>query len=528
MKVVTSAQIREMDRKAIELFGMPGSVLMENAGAAVAEVIMRRHPALIHGTAAVFCGSGNNGGDGFVIARRLALLGVKVHVCLAAPIDSIKNDARIHLAILLKVLPPDCFHCDSEHWASVLKRTDIVVDALLGTGLKGNLAPGYADAVRLINLQGLPVYSVDIPSGVDSDAGSLHGDAVNATCTVTFAYPKLGMYLFPGAAHTGEIIVSDIGFDWDRVEVENAARLFFPTSDLISMLQKRNQSANKGEYGHLGIVAGSRGMAGAPALAARAAQRVGAGLVTVLTASCIQQTLAAKLDEQMTIPLADSGCERGAMTLDAYTPIAKFAEKAAAFAIGPGMTTAPETGKLVQRLLAEIDHPIVLDADGLNCLSQRPDCIELRTFPLIITPHPGEAARLLETTVEIVEADRVSAVRALAEKYDAIALLKGAYTLIADPDGEILINTTGNPGMATGGSGDILTGILGGLLAQYAAAESHGKPFGFSLLELTAFAAYLHGRAGDLAAEEMGVSSMNAGDIISHIPKAILGLKESP
>ncbi len=524
MKVVTAAQIREMDRNAIELFGIPGHVLMENAGAAVVDIIKHRYPFIRGCKTAAFCGSGNNGGDGFVIARRLALLGVNVQVCLAAPIDSIKGDAKTHFDVLRKLFPDICIHTDVENWKAALTESNFVVDALLGTGLKGSLSPSYARAIELINKSGVPVYSVDIPSGVNSDDGPLHGEAVYATCTITFAYPKLGMYLFPGAGHTGEIVVSDIGFDWDRVEVKNEARLFFPTSEMISMLQNRNQSANKGEYGHLGLIAGSRGMAGAPALTARAAQRVGTGLVTVMTASCIQQTIASKLDEQMTIPLPNTDCELGAMNAYAYTQITKFAKKAAALAIGPGMTTAPETGQLIQSLLAEIDRPIVLDADGLNALSKNPECITSRTAPLVITPHPGEAARLLGISINDIEADRVGSVRKLAEKYHAVALLKGAYTLIAEPGGEILINTTGNPGMATGGSGDTLTGILGGLLAQYSAAESHGKPFGFTLLELTAFAAYLHGKAGDLAAEEMGVSSMTASDIITHIPKAIFGL----
>ncbi len=524
MKVVMAAQIREMDRNAIELFGIPGPVLMENAGSAVVEVMLQRHPTLPRGRVAIFCGGGNNGGDGFVIARRLLLLGTEVHVCLAAPIETIDGDARIHLDILLMLLPDAFFYSDSDQWGKVLERTDIIVDALLGTGLHGDISPSYADAVMLINISGLPIYSVDIPSGVDSDTGSLHGDAVDATCTVTFAYPKLGMYLFPGAGHTGEIVVSKIGFDWEYIEADYAARVFFPTEEMRAMLQNRNQSANKGEYGHLGIVAGSRGMAGAPALTARAAQRVGAGLVTVMAPSVIQQTIAVKLDEQMTIALPDTGCEHGALKLEAYSQISGFSDRAAALAIGPGLTTATETVQLVHRLLEGIDLPVVLDADGLNALAQCPECIASRTAPLILTPHPGEAARLLGTTIKEIEADRVGAVRKIAEKYNAVVLLKGAYTLVTEPGEDILINTTGNPGMAGGGSGDTLTGILGGLLAQFSAAQTKGRPFSFSLLEMTAFGVYLHGLAGDLAAAELGVSSMSAGDIISHLPRAVMSL----
>lgn len=546
MKVVTAQQIRELDRKAMEEGGIPGVVLMENAGRAVVDSLQRDYGPLIGKRIAVFCGGGNNGGDGFVILRLLALAGVVTTLfCAEETLQSgrLKPDAAVFLevarrfGICSRAEIPDAgqLQANSHSWSH---RFDIAIDALLGTGVKDAPRGWIADAVRAINALKCPVVSVDIPSGIDADTGTAAGEAVRASTTVTFAYPKLGLFLYPGYEHAGRLHISDIGFDWRTLELEAGVEALGCgpgplTAGLTAspslrepigwenLLHKRRPESNKGDYGHVGILAGSRGMVGAPALVARAAQRTGAGLVTVLTAASAQPIIAGKLDEQMTLPLAE--CD-GSISESAWEAIAAFAGKAAAFCIGPGLTTNSETVRLVHRILREIDVPIILDADGLNALALEPTVAQDRSkslgSPLIITPHPGEAARLLGTSVAQIQSDRVGSVRELARRYAAVAVLKGRYTLIADPDGMVCINTTGNPGMATGGMGDALTGIIGALMAQETAlsgkhADCHTAP-----LFTAALGVHLHGIAGDMAAATRGEAGLTAGDVIDHLPAA--------
>ena len=569
MKVVTAEQMRALDKRAIEEYGIPGVVLMENAGRAVVDVMQRELGPLQGKRVAVFCGGGNNGGDGAVIARYLHLLGARPEVSMVGSYDGLSADARAHFNVLQSLeIAINGFGYEDPPRPLVEEfgwQVDIVVDAMLGTGAKGAPRDGYATAIASINKTACPVIAVDIPSGMDADTGATPGDVIRATHTVTFAYPKMGQFLFPGAACVGKLHIADIGFDWDKLDPETPFRLFTlpgisreiaprrasSLGDGGHLLQKRDPDANKGDYGHVAIVAGSRGMCGAPALVARAAQRAGAGLVTVLSPQSAQTIIAGKLDEQMTLPLPE---EDGAASEVAFEQIAAFAQKATVLCVGPGLTTHPQTVALVQRLLVEIDKPLVLDADGLNALALQPDIITRRAAnphtPLILTPHPGEAARLLNTTIEVIEADRVAAVRELATRYHAIALLKGRYTLIADVDGDIIINTTGNPGMATGGAGDTLTGIIGGLLAQNVRRwdkrrknpgenekgdgvendketdkQRHAETR--SLTKTVALAAYVHGAAADMAAEETGEAGLVAGDIIAYLSRALRQLEEA-
>ena len=549
MKVVTAQQMRDLDRRAMEEFGMPGAVLMENAGRAVVDVMLREFGSLEGKRIAVFCGSGNNGGDGAVIARLLWLLGAIPEVALVGSYDSLKPEARTHFDILNSLeININGFGYDSPPrpltedfgW-----RVDMVVDAMLGTCSAGAPRDGYATAIASVNKTDCPVIAVDIPSGVDADTGAVQGQAIRATHTVTFAYPKVGLFLFPGAANVGKLHVADIGFAWDKLDCKTPFRVFTlpgtsredfghrPSSlgAAARLLKKRYADANKGDYGHVGIIAGSRGMCGAPALVARAAQHAGAGLVTVLCPESAQPTIAGKLDEQMTIPLPEAD---GAVSIEAFDAIAEFAVKATVLCMGPGLTTKPGAMALVHRVIAEIDKPLVLDADGLNALALQPDIIQQRAdnprSPLVLTPHPGEAARLLNISIEAVQADRIGAVRELAQRYKAIVLLKGRYTLIADRDGDTVINTTGNPGMATGGAGDTLTGIVGGLLAQFVhlQAKQHGDDHDEWVADVktVALAAYAHGLAADLAAEHSSEAGLVAGDIISHLGRALRLLEE--
>ena len=523
--------------------GIPGVVLMENAGRAVVEVIEREYGPLQGKHIAVFCGPGNNGGDGFVIVRLLALQGAHPVCYVCGDESKPGTDAQIHRAILPSCgIVPQPVPADGAADPALL-RCELIVDALLGTGVQSAPRGPIAKAIRCIQRADRPVIAVDIPSGMDADTGATPGEVVRAIHTVTFAYPKLGLFLFPGAECVGQLHVADIGFDWDKLQAQTPYRWLVPKtlfrSDAVSparvqeekwtqSLKKRKPESNKGDYGHVGIFAGSRGMAGAPAMVARAAQRVGAGLVTVLSPESVQPTLGGKLDEQMTIPLPETD---GAANAAAFDALARFAEKATVFCIGPGLTTEPATVALIQRLLTELRIPIVLDADGLNALAKNPGILAGRPedprFPCILTPHPGEAARLLGTSIAEVQSNRIASVCELARRYRAVAILKGRHTLIADPDGNVVINTTGNPGMATGGMGDTLTGILGGLLAQaFAPGRAAQDADAFRNMtrppqEVAALGVYLHGLAGDLAAAQHGETGLVTGDLIACLPAAI-------
>ena len=551
MRVVTAEEIHSLDIYAIEKLNIPGSVLMENAGRAVAEVIVKNIVSVIGGRVAVFCGSGNNGGDGFVAARYLMRAGALPFVVMCGNESSLKADARLHFE-LLKQLHIPVITPDDPNLMSYCNDSSLVIDALLGTGSKGAPRSHYAEIIRIIENLDRPIVSIDIPSGVDPDTGQTPGVAVIADHTVCLVYPKRGMFLFPGAEHCGTIYMSDLGLPWDQFPLPSSMRLISVLPDrqlgpawlsdrdkvdislpsLIPLLAGRASDSNKGDYGHVGIVAGSRGMVGAAALASRAALRAGAGLVTALVPACIQPALAAKLDEAMTLPLPYS---EGAVSEEAFERIFTFSKHSTLLCIGPGLSASIGTVALVQRLIKELECPLILDADGLNILAMRPEIALQREddprMPLILTPHPGEAARLLGTSVEWVESNRIEAVTALARKYRATALLKGSFTLIADNQDNILVNNTGNPGMATGGSGDVLLGILGGLMAQ-AFAPGRGIPDPAAWREavipafdVTGMGVCLHGLAGDMASEKMGETCMIAGDIINFLPRALKKLR---
>ena len=505
--MVTAEVIRELDRRAIEEAGIPGVVLMENAGRAVFDFIQERFGPVRDRHFWVFCGTGNNGGDGFVAARYLALVGARVHIELAGEEDKIAGDARTHYNLMRQ---------EGVRPGIGAPSAGIKVDALLGIGASGAPRGDYAYNIRRINADSYPTVSVDIPSGVDADTGKTAGEAVRATVTVTFGYPKLGMFLAPGAECAGEIVVSDIGFPWETLKPENAYR-WIQSVDLRGLIPRRAPESHKGMFGHVLILGGSRGMSGAPTMAARAALRMGAGLVTIAAPDSAQALIAPRIDEAMTRSLPERD---GALAGSAFDFVVDSAARADVLCIGPGATRKPEARDLMLRVLREIDKPAVLDADGLNALADRPESMGERTAAAVLTPHPGECARLLGVETDCIEADRIGAVRKAATRYHTVCVLKGRRTLIADgrPGKEsapISINTSGNPGMATGGSGDSLTGIIGALIGQ-----------GHDAYEAACLGVYLHGRAGDLAAETVGETSLIAGDIIDAIPEAIRELED--
>ena len=379
MKVVTAEQIRELDRQATARLGMPGVVLMENAGRAVVEFMQREFGDLQGKMVVVACGTGNNGGDGFVITRYLSLAGANVFVFIIGDESKISGDAKIHYEIMKR---SKCYIDDQTvdefglFMESNATEIDFVVDALLGTGMKDAPREPISNSIRSINRRfdgaDYQVISVDIPSGVDADTGATPGDTVHATDTITFAYPKLGMFLPPGSNYVGELHIENIGVPFDSLErsktsIETADADVLRCNEMMwPRFPERNDEANKGDFGHVAVIAGSRNMAGAPSLVAHGAQRAGAGLVTVLTADSAQPILAAKLNEQMTLPLPEID---GAISEAAFDAIAKFAEKATVLCVGPGMGQHPQTVALIHRIIAEIRKPLVLDADGLNALA---------------------------------------------------------------------------------------------------------------------------------------------------------------
>jgi len=511
MKVVTAEMMRSLDRRAIDEYGIPGVVLMENAGRSVFEYLRERFHPLSTRRFHVFCGTGNNGGDGFVVARYLTLAGAQVYVTLVGDLEKVRGDARVHFELMVR-LGIELKQLEATH--------SIQIDALLGTGIEGPPRAEYAEAIRCINSSPQPTISVDIPSGVSSDTGQAPGEAVCATATITFGYPKLGMFLSPGADLVGELIVCDIGFPWHVLNGDIPYDWLRP--DELPPFPARPRAAHKGMFGHVLVVGGSIGMSGAVTMTAKAALRSGAGLVTVATPASAQPLVASKLDEAMTLPLPE---KKGALCAESFELVREMAERCDVICLGPGATREPETQSVIARLLQHVDRPVVVDADGLNALAAHPDSVRERTAPTILTPHPGECARLLGTTAEAVQSDRIGAVRETAARYRSIVVLKGARSLIADGRSSsnshaeeatlpICINTTGNPGMATGGSGDSLTGILGALIGQQVDA-----------FQAACLGVYLHGRAGDFAAEAKGETALIAGDIIEMLPRAIQELE---
>jgi NAD(P)H-hydrate epimerase len=511
MKVVTVSQMQALDQRTIAEAGVPGHVLMERAGTGVATVLERVGGPLAGKAVTVLCGKGNNGGDGFVIARLLRQKRAKSSVVLLARPADLAGDAKAMYRRFVRAAGRKAVQaCPSaERLRSQLQRSDVVVDALLGTGLSTAVTGIYQTAIEAMNTAGRPVMAVDLPSGIHADTGTALGSAVNATWTVTFGVPKLGLYLGAGIDHAGQVHIADIGIPPSYVEAVASRISLITREEVRRLLPRRPISAHKGTFGHAGIVAGSVGKTGAAALTARAALRAGAGLVTVATPTSVNDTLEAKLLEVMTVPMPETKART--LSRSGLDRLILFANARSAIAIGPGLSTHPETVELIHALVPRLEKPSVLDADALNAVAGRLGLLMECKVPPIVTPHPGEMARLEEqATPQSVNADRIGTATRFARGRRVIVVLKGARTVVAHPDGGVAICATGNPGMATAGTGDALTGMVVGLLAQ-----------GLASWDAARAATYLHGLAGDLAAAERGPAGMTAGDLIERIPDAI-------
>ncbi|MDP9161332.1 MAG: NAD(P)H-hydrate dehydratase [Acidobacteriota bacterium] len=529
MKIVTAAEMREIDRVTSERFGIPSLTLMENAGAAVADFVLLQFPAAKN--IGVICGKGNNGGDGFVAARKLYQSGREVRLLLLADRSDLRGDAAEMFTKLL--FPPVTAQSGdelNEEKAVKVLQSDLLVDAILGTGFKPPVSGLYAEAISKINGCGVPVVAVDIPSGADADAtGKQTGVIARADAVVTFTAPRPA-HVF-GRLTSGSIVVSPIGSP-DEAIVSSLNLHVITAKDVAGLIRPRKADSNKDMYGHVLVVGGSRGKAGAAAMAGMAALRSGAGLSTVATASSVLATVAGFHPELMTEELEETAA--GSVSLRAFDQAEALAKNKTVIAIGPGISRAPETSEFVRKLLQAIQtkqgddaslrgkSAIVLDADGLNAFEGRTNELmgrrdNQKSGVLVITPHPGEMARLAGCTIEEVQRDRQGTARKFAKEHQVIVVLKGDRTRVAKPNGELWVNTTGNPGMATGGTGDILTGMIAGLLAQN---PSHA-------FEAVTAAVYLHGLAGDVACEHVGEHSLVATDLVTFLPEAFRRVRQS-
>ncbi len=513
MKLATAAEMRELDRQAIKDYGIPGMVLMENAGRGVVSSLREKWGPVQGRRYLILCGKGNNGGDGLVIARHLHNMGANVSVRLFS--EEMKGDAGANLKAVQKMgidIKPVSKNLKVE--TSEAKHADAVIDAIFGTGLADEVLKPYRAVIDMVNASARRVVAVDIPSGVNSDNGRIMGASIRADLTVTFGLPKRGHYLYPGAQMAGEIRVVDISIPAEAVDRSPIQANLITESSLSGIIPPRKTDSNKGTFGHLFILAGSVGKTGAAVMAAQAASRSGVGLVTVGVPESLNNIFEEKLTEEMTIPLPESA--NRTLSVKALDKILENLNGKTALAIGPGISTDPDTIKLISELLPRVKIPTLIDADGLNILSLDDEPLRNMKAPVMLTPHPGEMGRLLGVLAREVQADRPAAAIELAGEYKAIVVLKGARTLVASPTGEFYINTTGNPGMATGGTGDVLTGVIGSFMAQ-----------GIEMMDAAKAGVYIHGLAGDLAALEKSQAGMVAGDITDFLPASFMALNAS-
>jgi len=515
MKVVTAEEMRAIDRKTIEEYGIAGAVLMERAGLAVA---VRIREFFEKKKVIILSGGGNNGGDGIVAARNLFNWGWNVKVLLLQKEENLSADCLSQYRIAKKLGIPVEFR---KSISGSDLHSAVVVDAVFGTGINKPVSSPISDIIRFLNASDANVVSVDIPSGISSESGEVLGEAVRADYTVTFGLPKVGHFIYPGAEYSGRLFVEDIGFPKELLRAVAVRLQTIEKEDASALIPERPAHSYKGDYGHVLVVAGSRGKTGAAVMAAEACLRAGAGMVTIGVPETLAGFFQTRVTEAMVLPLPDAG--DGILSEKSYQAISEFlSEKADVLAIGPGMGSTSQITNLMKRLITTMTAPMVLDADAINALSGNKDIFNNAKSPVILTPHPGEMARLMreaggdagdKNSAAEIERNRMHIALSFTKETGTYLVLKGAPTVIAEPDGSVFINTTGNPGMAKAGAGDVLTGIVAALLGQGL------NPIGASVL-----GTYLHGLSGDIAASEKGMRSVIATDIIENIPAAFLSL----
>ena len=516
MQILLAEEMRALDRAAEEEIGIPGLVLMENAGRAVADAAEKLLGACCHKKVLIFAGKGNNGGDGSGAGRWLHNRGAEVTLVLACTAEELSGSAADELqyfiacgATVLEVTDAD----DNLRFAEIENlalRADLLIDALLGTGFSGRMRPLFIRLCGCINRvkEKNPVcrvLAVDIPTGVNADTGEADVSAVRADATVTMALPKLGLYLYPGAEHAGEVQVADIGMPASLLQEAAVNRTLITKETVKTMLPSRPKNAHKGSAGRVAVVAGSCGYVGAAALSSFAAVKSGAGLVTLLTPENTREILAVKLTEVMVkgLPVSDNRL----VTEEALEVVSEALDKADVLAIGPGFGVSEETGSLIREILVTVAVPCVIDADAITALKDHTELLSHMLAEKVLTPHPGEMSRITGIRIGEIEKNRVEVARLYAEKWQAVIVLKGVPTVVALPDGTVYLNTAGTPAMATGGSGDVLTGLIASLIGQ-----------GLTVADAAVAGVYLHGLAGELAAK--GGVWMAASELLAMIPEA--------
>ena len=517
MILVTAGEMQEMDRQTIENQGIPGIELMENAGHGATRALLDQFGDHVKAGVGIICGKGNNGGDGFVIARYLAESGIKVGVYLLAKTTAYKGDAAVNLKRLsgLKLTIDEI--PDEDTFLKINSRLSsyaLIVDAILGTGLTSEVRGFYKAVINFINSTGIAVFAVDIPSGLNADTGQPCGTCIRAQGTATFALAKIGHFTHPGTEFTGKLKIIDIGIPPSVVHDVGPRQYLLTPEQIRSYLQPRAADTHKGRTGHLLVVAGSTGKTGAAAMTAVSAMRAGAGLVTLGIADSLNPILEAQVLEVMTHPLPEY--RNGILGDNAFDAIQQLAVGKTCLAIGPGIGQAEKTRRLIEKIISKIQIPMVVDADGLNNLAGQCQLLKKLKAEAVLTPHPGEMARLIEATPAEIQQDRLKCARDFATNFGVHVVLKGAATVIAHPDGSAFINPTGNPGMASGGMGDILTGVLAGFITQ-----------GFSPQAAAHTAIYLHGAAADTLASHIGPVGYLAGEVMNTIPAEIKRLMET-
>ncbi|MDI6786513.1 MAG: NAD(P)H-hydrate dehydratase [bacterium] len=511
MKVATVSQMYEIDKITSEKYSIPSLTLMENAGIKSLEYLHKLFSNLKFKKIAIFVGPGNNGGDGLVLARQLLNQKIPVEVFLMFEEEKAKGIAKTNLDIVKSLNIPlirinfiDKFHKEKNKIA----QADIIIDAILGIGTKGTLSNLFTEVIDYLNFLPKPKVALDIPSGINGDTGEVFGTSIKANYTLTFGLPKAGMFLSPAMNYIGKLVIVDIGFPKALLDNSKIKINYTEEKDVSFLLPKRLKDDHKGKCGKVFLLAGSLGMTGAAALSSQAALLTGSGIVILGIPESLNSILEIKLTEVMTQPLPET--PSATLSSKGFPIIMDLISKFQAMALGPGIGRDNETIKLVKELVKKISIHLVIDADGIFALAEEPEILKEVKSPIVITPHMGELAHFLKIKINDVSNNRIHYAQKVAKEYKIVVILKGAHTLIADPSGNIFINSTGNPGMASGGVGDVLTGIIAGLLAQ-----------GLGILEASKLGVYLHGLAGDLALEEKGELSLIASDLLNNIPKAI-------
>jgi NAD(P)H-hydrate epimerase len=511
MRILNAAQMREADRFTIEEIGIPSLVLMENAGRQVVAAMEAAYETRLNGRVAVLCGRGNNGGDGFVVARTLLQHGIDAAVFVVGALADVRGDAKANLDILGRLGVTVVEINDEQSWElhfSEISQCTLIVDAIFGTGLKSALGGMMETIVADVNASTIPIVSIDLPSGLSADTPHVIGDCVDASMTVTLAAPKLPLVLPPGEEHAGDVVIADIGIPHEVIEgIEGQHIELLTPEQLRDVVEPRAADSHKGDFGRVTIVAGSRGKTGAAHLAAMGALRSGAGLVTVAAPASVLPIVASMAPEMMTEPLCESA--DGSVTGNAIDRLLDLRHDV--IACGPGLGRGAEVAEFVRALLDRATVPVVLDADAITVLADDPGRLVGREErDVIITPHPGEMARLIGVSIEEVQANRIDVATDFATTHRVYVVLKGHRTIIATPDGHVFINPTGNAGMATGGTGDVLTGMIAAWVAQLLDAEAACR-----------LGVFLHGAAGDLAESDEGQVAMVATDVIAHLGDAL-------